>query len=64
MANDGVVTYGADLQRAYLRMEAVEHYAKIVQVARELGNAPSLDRREEEKLTDLRVRYGKNGQIA
>jgi hypothetical protein len=45
-------------------MDAVEHYAKIVQVARELGSAPSLDRREEEKLADLRARYGKNGQIA
>ncbi|HEY6306641.1 MAG TPA: class II aldolase/adducin family protein [Candidatus Angelobacter sp.] len=64
MANHGVVTYGADLQHAYMRMEAVEHYAKIVLVARQLGRACSLDRKEVEKLRDVRARYGKNGQIA
>lgn len=60
MANHGVVTYGADLQQAYMRMEAVEHYAKIVQVARELGSARSLDRREVERLEAARSRYEKS----
>jgi L-fuculose-phosphate aldolase len=64
MANHGVVTYGADLHQAYMRMEAVEHYAKVVLAARQLGQARSLDRREVEKLTSVRARYGRNGQIA
>jgi L-fuculose-phosphate aldolase len=60
MANHGVVTYGADLQQAYLRMESVEHYAKIVRVARELGGARALDGNELEKLAEVRSRYEKN----
>lgn len=61
MANHGVVTYGCDLHQAYMRMEAVEHYAKIVLAARQLGCTRSLDSRELEKLVEVRSRYGKNG---
>jgi L-fuculose-phosphate aldolase len=62
MANHGVVTYGTDLRQAYMRMEAVEHYAKIVLAARQLGCTRSLDSRELEKLVAVRSRYGKNGR--
>ena len=61
MANHGVVTYGEDLCRAYMRMEAVEHYAKIVMAARQLGCARTLDSRELEKLFAVRSQYVKNG---
>jgi L-fuculose-phosphate aldolase len=61
MANHGVVTYGEDLCRAYMRMEAVEHYARIVLAARQLGSARSLDSHELEKLVAVRSQYGKNG---
>ena len=61
MANHGVVTYGADLNQAYMRMETVEHYAKIVLVARQLGGTRSLDSQELEKLVAVRSRYGRNG---
>lgn len=61
MANHGVVTYGSDLSQAYMRMETVEHYAKIVLVARQLGGTRSLDSQELEKLVAVRSRYGKNG---
>jgi L-fuculose-phosphate aldolase len=37
MANHGVVTYGDDLDHAYMHMETVEHFAKIALVARTLG---------------------------
>lgn len=60
MANHGVVTYGADIQQAFLRMEAVEHYAKIVLVARQLGRAEWLDGREVEKLAQVRSHYQQN----
>jgi L-fuculose-phosphate aldolase len=62
MANHGVVTYGADLQQAYMRMETVEHYAKVVLAARQLGRIQPLDGREVEKLAEVRARYGKNGR--
>ncbi len=62
MANHGVVTYGEDLSRAFMRMEAVEHYAKIVLAARQLGCTRSLDSNELEKLVAVRSRYAKNGR--
>ena len=62
MANHGVVTYGPNLRQAYLRMEAVEHYAKIVLIARQLGCAKSLDSKELEKLSAIRSRYRLNQQ--
>jgi L-fuculose-phosphate aldolase len=61
MANHGVVTYGEDLRQAYMRMESVEHYAKIVLAARQLGCAQTLPSRELEKLNEVRSRYVKNG---
>lgn len=61
MANHGVVAYGEDLRRAYMRMEAVEHYAKIVLAVRQLGSARSLDSHELEKLVAVRRQYVKNG---
>jgi L-fuculose-phosphate aldolase len=60
MANHGVVTYGHDLRKAYLRMEAVEHFAKIVLAARQLGCARSLDDDQLEKLFEARSRYAGN----
>jgi L-fuculose-phosphate aldolase len=57
MANHGVVTYGRDLRQAYLRMESVEHYAKIVLAARQLGSAQSLNDHQLEELFQARSRY-------
>ena len=61
MANHGVVTYGLDLPQAYLRMEAVEHYAKVALTARQLGCATPLASHEVERLTALRLRYTRDG---
>jgi len=61
MANHGVVTYGADLRQAYFRMEAVEHYAKIVLAARQLGCNRTLNDEQLEKLFAARTQYSKNG---
>lgn len=62
MANHGVVTYGCDLRQAYLRMEAVEHYAKIVLAARQLGRGRALDDEQLEKLFAVRSRYCNTGK--
>src|SRR5689334_8803330 len=61
MANHGVVTYGQDLRQAYLRMEAVEHYAKIVLAARQLGSTRPLNDKQLEELFEARSRYSRNG---
>ncbi len=37
LANHGVLTVGKDLEQAYLRMELVEHLARMQLVARQLG---------------------------
>ncbi|MGA3211095.1 MAG: class II aldolase/adducin family protein [Terriglobales bacterium] len=56
MANHGVVCYGDTLQRAYLRMETVEHFAKIALVTHLLGKEKPLDASEVEKLVAVRAR--------
>ena len=61
MANHGVVTYGGDLRQAYLRMDAVEHYAKIVLAARQLGSTRPLNAKQLEELEEARSRYTRNG---
>ncbi len=57
MANHGVVTYGADLLTAYMRMETVEHFARISLVTQLLGGPNLLSREEVEKLGEARTRY-------
>ena len=57
MANHGVVTYGADLLTAYMRMETVEHFARISLVTQLLGGPNLLSREEVEKLGEARERY-------
>src|SRR6266567_8461643 len=57
MANHGVVTYGADLQSAYMKMETVEHFAQITLVTHLLGKQEPLDCSNLEKLLAVRSRY-------
>jgi L-fuculose-phosphate aldolase len=57
MANHGVVTYGDDLLRAYMRMETVEHFARISLVTQLLGRQTLLSREEVEKLGEARAKY-------
>jgi L-fuculose-phosphate aldolase len=57
MANHGVVSYGEDLQLAYMKMETVEHFAKIALVAHILGNEQELGEQDVEKLILARGRY-------
>lgn len=57
MANHGVVTYGADLQSAYMKMETVEHTAQIALVTHLLGRQQLLEAEELEKLLAVRSKY-------
>ncbi len=42
IAANGVLTVGAGLEQAYLRMELLEHYAKILYLSQSLGGAVAL----------------------
>ncbi len=57
MANHGVVTYGTNLLSAYMKMETVEHYAKVALVTRQLGCQQLLSEEELHKLAAARERY-------
>lgn len=57
MANHGVVTYGVDLQSAYMKMETVEHFAQIALITHILGKQQLLDCAELEKLIAARTKY-------
>jgi len=57
MSNHGVVAYGADLEQAYMKMETVEHFAKIALVTQQLGMQQPLGAAEVEKLIVVRAKY-------
>lgn len=57
MSNHGVVAYGPDLEQAYMKMETVEHFAKIALVTHQLGTQQPLGAAEVEKLIVVRAKY-------
>ncbi|MGB9236663.1 MAG: class II aldolase/adducin family protein [Terriglobales bacterium] len=57
MANHGVVTFGSSLESAFMKMETVEHFAKIALVTHMLGQAQPLGEQEVQKLNEVRQRY-------
>jgi L-fuculose-phosphate aldolase len=61
MANHGVVTFGSSLESAYMKMETVEHFARIALVTHLLGNEQPLGEKEVEKLHEVRHRYNGGG---
>jgi L-fuculose-phosphate aldolase len=58
MANHGVVCYGESLEKAFFRLETVEHLSRISLVAELLGGPKLLPRREVDRLMEARSRYG------
>jgi L-fuculose-phosphate aldolase len=58
LAGHGVIAWGADLEQAYLRMELVEHLAKIAINARLLGGARSIPQAVIPSLLESRRKAG------
>ncbi len=58
LAGNGALTLGADLNQALLRMELVEHYAKILTAARQLGQVEPLAQGDVAKLLEARKKAG------
>lgn len=57
MSNHGVVTYGTDVASAYMKMETVEHFAKVSLVTHLLGRQNLLGAQQIEKLIVARSKY-------
>jgi L-fuculose-phosphate aldolase len=64
LANHGAVSYGHDLLSAYLKMEAVEHFAQIMLVTKQLGHQETLTDDEIQKLIEARAKYEGNKSLA
>jgi L-fuculose-phosphate aldolase len=62
MSNHGVVAYGTDLEQAYMKMETVEHFARIALVTHQLGHQEPLGPTELEKLVVVRAKYMNGAQ--
>ena len=58
LGGHGVLTWGPDLETAYLRMELVEHLAKIALVARQLGGVRPVPSSVLPRLMESRAKAG------
>ena len=60
MANHGAVAYGATLLDAFMKMETVEHFAKICLITRQLGGGKPLREDAMSELFEARRKYRRN----
>ncbi|MDP3911082.1 MAG: class II aldolase/adducin family protein, partial [Gemmatimonadales bacterium] len=58
LANHGAVTMGRTLDQAWIRMESLEHAARILVAARAIGDVRPLDAAAVARLEALRERNG------
>jgi L-fuculose-phosphate aldolase len=58
VAGNGAFSMGADLEQAYLRLELVEHCARIVSIARQLGGVRELSAEQQKKMLEARAKAG------
>ncbi len=58
LQGNGAFTCGPDLSLALLRMELVEHWAKIFTLARSMGTVPALADADVQKLLEARKKAG------
>lgn len=58
LAGHGVVTCGDDLEQAYLRLELVEHWARILVVAQQVGGPVAIPEADVQKLLAARKAAG------
>lgn len=58
LAGNGALTLGDDLTQALLRMELLEHYAKILHLAQSLGPVRALEPEQVAKLLEARKKAG------
>ncbi len=61
LENHGATTIGTDVMNAYYKMETLEHFAKILFVANQLGGYNELNAEQVGKLVAIRNRMGLRG---
>lgn len=61
LENHGATTIGTDVMNAYYKMETMEHFAKILLVARQLGGVNLLNEGQVADLIKIRERMGLRG---
>jgi L-fuculose-phosphate aldolase len=61
LENHGATTVGSSLMNAYFKMETMEHFARILLVARQLGGVNVLNDEQVRKLVQIRERMGLRG---
>ncbi|MCK4372564.1 MAG: class II aldolase/adducin family protein [candidate division Zixibacteria bacterium] len=59
LRNHGLLTIGGSLEEAYNRHEVVEHYARIVLLARHLGNIETIPSEDFKRLELMRLNMNK-----
>src|SRR3982750_2758145 len=58
LQNHGTVSFDADLEQCYYKLEIVDAYARILLLAKQVGSIKPLDTGEMKELLDLKVRFG------
>jgi len=58
LGNHGVICYDADLEQAYYKLEIVDAYARILLLAKQVGNIRPLAADEMKELLELKGRIG------
>jgi len=61
LENHGATSVGSCVMNAYFKMETMEHFARILFVARQLGGVNVLDAEQVDKLVRIRERLGLRG---
>ena len=61
LENHGATTVGSSVMNAYFKMETMEHFAKILFVAKQLGGVNVLNDEQVQKLVQIRDRLGLRG---
>lgn len=61
MANHGVIAMGRNVMEAYYRMETVEHFAKVLLTAIQLGHVNLLGQERVDELAKLREQFNISG---
>lgn len=58
LAGNGVIVVGVDLEQAFLRLELIEHYARMLAAARSFGDVQPLPDADVERLLQARTKAG------
>lgn len=62
LENHGALTYSDSLEAAYMKMESLEFYAKLLYISEHLGGPQELSKEQVERLYEIRRQFGMTGK--